>query len=418
MLAPASEEVSDERLRDLERRVQESPGDFTLGHELVTALERAGERRRATDELRRLLRAGDALARRRLERRLPTLSYDWAWGPRAGLADAKAARARRSFFPLARSIEIAGVTDDTILVQDENVTVGLDAATFAPLWSTPHTDARGVSAVTADRLIMRTGDARLVFMDARTGTRLKVLGAGRWYGMSVAVDDDDVVIFGLDSEGPFLEAFDLETGELLWERRAEHAQLTVCPGGGLVAVLGAGDERSHPDTLIEVRASRTGEVVWRRTLGPAVPSLQFALDGLDAVGVVRADALVAFDRATGEPLTARRSETAALSDRWDSLLLLGAGAAKPVWRAPLEPSVVVRSRIAGKHVWVVQKPTEDERSLVLSAFDRASGALVRREAVPLPSGRMADLGLAPLDGAILVLAAVEGGLLVHRLEEG
>jgi hypothetical protein len=416
--------MSDERLRDLERRVAGSPADFPLGHELVRELERAGERRRAVEELRRLYRLGDAVARRRLERLMPPFQFDGERAPRDGLADVKNARRRQTVVKLADTPCIEGVAGDVIVARDQAGLTMVDARTLETLWRVvedrrelaPGLGVRVLPGLGWDTLVLQTDESRFLVLDARSATTRAVHERGWQRSFQPSVDDREAVFQCVERGNSILEAIDLDSGKTLWKHRIG-ASLFRQVGGGLMVQVCRGSDEGDPLRVVEGRATTTGARVWCQAFPPTdVPEPPLRAD-LEVLVFPVEGAVLAFDRVTGQPLGPGSERGTYLKVDGSGLSLLAVGSDEVRWRSPLDEPERWAEVVAGRHVWLVEKRRELAGQLVLSAFDVETGVRLLRDDVPLPRELDQDFSLVALDGVILLLAVGEGGLFVHQLTD-
>jgi outer membrane protein assembly factor BamB len=416
--------VSDERLRDLERRVAASPTDFRLGHELVRELERAGESRRALDASRRLEGAGDLEARRSLARLLPPLAWLGAHAPRDGVAEPAGAELRVALLPLEAPSFLVGATDETILVATDRRLLGVDATTLATIWAVPRPDHTRFMGLRRDALVVATPEGRIQVLDARHGTVRASHDLGSAHLERLVVGEKDAILRLLEASAVFLAALDLESGAFVWKRAIEDDEWELRPGPGRFTVYRRGD--NFTGFAIEARESAKGELLWRSETKPAFPSARFAGADPFAHAALEAGKFVEHDLETGA-----RAEAPWGHDRWgvwigagraidarrESLALVDLSAARPLWNAPVAPGGTTEARLAGKHVWVARYLEEPAETIDLLALEAEGGSVVRRERCSLPSRLRGSFELVALDGALLLTAEVADGVLVHRIGE-
>jgi hypothetical protein len=409
--------MSDERLRDLERRVGESPADFALGHELVRELERAGKRRRAVAELRRLYRHGDADARRRLERLVAPWVEKVGRAPRDGLADPAKAKARQEVVKLDPVIHLVGATDDVVLVEGRYFFAGIDARTLALRWTMPTANVMTAYGLGGDVFLVRTPEAGLRLVDPRTGKTKRDLPLPPKIYPELHVDDREAIFRTIEKDSSTLIGLDLVSGKTLWREAFPNLVTQIHASGGLVTV-GLGTRQGGPKPIdVEVRSTTTGKLLWRCPV-PAVPWPGYSIrSDLEAVVFQSEGRLLALDRLSGKPLGPDRGRALVLAERHDALMVREPGSEAPRWRVPVERFGAGAYCFAGRHVWFGEKHTGPGDEIELSAFDRETGARVRHDVISMPGGRCRDFALVVLDGVVLVVVPGDQGAFLYQLAD-
>jgi hypothetical protein len=412
--------VSDESLRDLERRVAENPHDFAAGHELVRALERTGQRTRAERALARLARAGDALARGQVAHAKAPRSSVHEVGSRSGLRSIASARVLPALPPIGEGARPVAATDEVVVFTSGNLrssaarTVGVDLVTASARWLSP-----GVFRLVAGRDAFFVLDETGLSALDRNGARREIRRFEENALHQVHDGRRAFLVFG----GPVqsrLVAIDTGSGAELWscETQVHGTDVRAC-GGRLFL------HRPTPDGEARLSAhdAETGDELWARS----VPRADL-LVGPALVVVVSESRLHAFDGDTGTtvheipkaPGRGHLDMTRLVALDIDRLELLDLETPERGWSAHLGETAELRdAAIVGDHVWLAQVFREGRRRIELEAFDVASGARLRHVAHDCPEGSNYDtMRFIPLDGAVVLAIGGDTGLALLLRVEG
>ncbi len=416
--------MSDERLRDLERRARANPADLALGHELLRALERAGERGRALDELRRLGRAGDAEARRRVERLLPPRGTRLLVAPRDGVKNPENVATSTVRIPMQGQVRWRGTNDDVTVAVDEAAVLAIDVRTLAPLWRRSLDESSPRTTLGWDAFLEVDYGPNVRVLDARLGTTRAVHPLPGSLLRDVVAGFEDALLALTIDEVPVHALLRLDSRAVVWRVPIGTAYGVAFAGVGHVALI---RWRAVDATwTLETRETASGEVLWQRTfdLESTIPS------GVQAdpwtIGVPTRRGLVRIDRETGAELaldTPGRPWTFAFG-HGHVVVVVGLELAchevatgRLAWTATFLGGGLGEVLVAGKHVWTKQR-VEGRSAVELKALDLASGRERARFEVEVPDlGPTTQAELVALDGALLLLVTGADGLLLHRIAD-
>ncbi len=422
--------MSDEALRDLERRVQASPEDFRASHELVRALERAGEAARAREELVRIARLGEAEAQRSLARLQAPRPDEYAAGARDGLVRPERARTSVANHRLEGRVRFLGATDSLLVFEDRHHTFAVNERTLLGLWRlTPRLGTAAVGARASFHLDHKAVDVH----DARgEGTRVaRFAGTPR---LHAALGDEAAVVVQ-EAGGHHLALVRSGQESAVWETPLPFFARQIAFVPGRIALVGHafGDMSVRVDgpagDMLEIRDATSGAPIWSRDI-PGGASLLAA----DALGflVLHRNRAVHFERGTARdtvfatatpPRGASCDAHGVLVVRADGLAANDTGfelfpreGGAPTWSVQPDRSLAADHMLAGEHVWVVQ--ARGPSSIAVSAFSRKDGQRVASFEQPFSISRETSVKLVPLDGALVAVATTAESLLLLRLEEG
>jgi hypothetical protein len=408
--------VSDETLRDLERRVKASPTDVALGHELLRALERGGESARATEELVRIARLGDAEARERLERLSAPRPTRHKMGHRRGVASPASGRWSSMRHMGGRFGHLHGASDRMLHTTRQRSHAAYDLRTLAELWtrdtligSTAVGSATSFHAVEGGLAVLGEGGERLRFSEVGFYTHAADALGDRALAIATSPSESRVVCV----EGG--------TGSVLWSESVGKGVPDVALVPGRVFV--GGNPATTPGRYFHrILDETTGATLWTDQ-GPGKLHVLAA----DAFGFAchHAQRVALLDRSGGSPAELEGTERAVAAhmdrehvvvSRAEGLQLHDRASRERLWSSPLVVSSSNHLALAGEHVWTARVflPSGFE----VSALARADGHEVASWRHAWEVDMFTSVHLVPLDGALVVLATNERDLLLLRLEEG
>jgi hypothetical protein len=408
--------VSDETLRDLERRVKASPTDVALGHELVRGLERGGESARAVEELVRIALLGDLEARERLERLGAPRPNGWRMGHRRGVAAPERGAWRSRLHQLDRLLVLRGASDEAIYLSGGGELQAYDPRTLARLWSVP-----------ADRGLTAIGPGA-AFRGVRQS--LELLGAGgerqrAWplEGLCTQVDavGDRAVCAVQRAGASHLVSFARGSADALWTLALDlHVfQLVFVPGRiALTGVATASSGEYH----VRILDATSGATLWAWS-----GDVFLRLVAADAFGFAgeqeqlamllgRSSGRPVALAAAGEPLDTQIDHGRVLVSHRSQLELCDRTSRERLWSVAPLAWRHTHLALAGEHVWAVRVFAPDE--IEVRSLAREDGRRVSSHRERFTVDRQTDLQLVPLDGALVVVATNRRSLLLLRLEEG
>jgi hypothetical protein len=415
--------MSDEQLRDLERRVQATPLDLVVGHELLRALERAGEAARAGEELVRLARLGSEEARRRLDRSKAPAPGGSDKGRRDGLARPESARVKEALVDRGEKYVVTGATDRAIVLVDGERMTTVDPVSLAPV-RVLATKARLFGVSPRGPLLV---DEHAIHFHAEGESVPQVIEfegeplGGRVFGEHM------VLVEQLGKEYR-LVAVDLTTGRRIWSDRIHRRSAHVALGQGRVFCCevrthrNAGGRPVPPSRLLEVRDITTGRVTWTRELDVRVAPLAADSFGFVFTG---ADGFVHFERDTARetPLdVAAREGSFELADdhflvvTHERLVLLDRWSGKTLWAVLFETRGRTDYAVTREHVWIVALLYPD--ALEVDVYALEDGRRVAHWTRPLALRSPVHPRVIPFDGAVVVVVVAEQRILLLRFEEG
>lgn len=409
--------MSDERLRELERRVKASPEDFAVVHELVRALERAGDPRRAHAELSRLARRRDTEARRRLAERAPPRPSASVQGARSGLDPARESRIAQRLVPFRGEWHLRGATDELLFVEIGVRLHAIDTRTLEVRWR--QLDA-ATSALVLDGTVLTLGAGKLTVHDPATGLARAERPASRVVAFAGEADRI-ALIEGADATAR-LVVRDTADAKEVWSQPLADRGTNLGVAAGRLALLARHPLRQLSTlTIFELE---TGERILEREFEPDAARWI----AMDSVSVLLSwqERFIEFDLETGSDLRydgeVRPCLEACLTE--ERAVLLRAGALEAVsrstgrsaWRAKFAGlQRGGETVVAGDHAWSARALT-DEDAVELTAHELGTGLDVRRQRVEVREGARKWPHLVPLEGAMLVLTGTQDRLVVVRLE--
>ncbi len=401
--------MSDETLRDLERRVKASPTDVALGHELVRALERGGESARATEELVRIARLGDRVARESLERLSAPRPNGRRMGHRRGVRDPAKGRWSSMRHEIDRLLVFRGASDEAIYLSGGSELWAYDTRTLARVWATAVTKGQAVIGLGA----CVHGAERSLEVLGERGERLHTWDLrGRCTHVDALGHRAAAVV--PSAEGRRIVSVERESAGVLWERSLPHRVQGFALVPGRVLVTTEADARILDGT--------TGATLWKWR-GDALLRL-LAADAFGFAGT-RDRCAVLLDRSGGspfvfgetmDPLDAHVDLDHLLVSRRSVVELYDRTSHNRLWAVPHSGWRDGHPALAGAHVWGARVFAPGE--IEVSALARENGRRVASCQDRFAVDRETELQLVPLDGAIVVVATNARSVLLLRLEEG
>ncbi len=422
--------MSDELLRDLERRVRASPADFALGHELVRALERAGERSRARSVIARMALAGDREARRGLGLRTPPRTSAERRGERTAVRVAAPWRLTRNAIPSLDNEVLAVAYDHHALLRSRVTVRGVDVRTLAEAW---RLDTELPVVALTDRLVVwhrptamlfegRGGHDSVALHDPLRGSRV----ASRQTDLrilNVAGDGERIAVAGWGSGSLHLRVLDAATLEVLWSApypdRPVHLELCA----GRLVVLS--EHVFQRGATLQVFDAEDGATIWTRAFQAASPSLI----ALDPAGILVhwQRRYISFALEDGsdcrfDPALPTDSETCLTDDyvifaRQGEVETVSRRSGRSLWRAPLLRGSQGETLVVGDHIFSLRTTGARGPAVQLTAFELKTGLDVKRVPIEVDGEELRRPQLVALDGALLLLVGSAESLTVIRIEE-
>jgi hypothetical protein len=408
--------VSDETLRDLERRAKASPTDAALGHELVRALERGGKNARAVEELLRIGGLGDRDARERLERQVAPCPNLNRVGTRRGPGRLEGARLRRATFPVEETPWLRGATDDLVLLGHGDALVAVDATSLKELWRRPRVEMLAAAALPDGVLFVE--DQALVLVD-RAGAERK-LATVEGSVLALGGLGDRGVVATTTGRDHFLACLDLGTGKVVWRQSLDYLPRFMVEAGRIF--LCGSPVRRERSTRIEVRDLVSGAALARlddqTEIGASDPAGFFAASDTGLRRFDRDGSATSWPVPVGHYDRMRTWHERVLVFQHGRLDVLRYPESAVQWSLDLEAGEWGGrdACFAGEHVWVALAKRSGEHELRALGVD--DGICAASWPMPIPAGPVLKPRVVPLDGAIVVVAPGKRRVHLHRLEEG
>lgn len=188
-------------------------------------------------------------------------------------------------------------TDDLLVFRSpEGLLIGIDARTGEERWRTEVATEGGSStpALAGGMAYAGSDEGTFTAVDAANGEIAWQVDTGDlWNGTAVVVDGIAYIGGGLDSTDGFLNAYDAETGELLWQRHEPISSPAVANGVGYSGTFNG---------IVHAFDTATGEELWRVDVGDENRSVTIGGDILYVSSDVSDRGVYALDAATGTEL--------------------------------------------------------------------------------------------------------------------